>query len=109
MQSNGPTMHHWRLVNRMAKATHTDLVAAFDEGRLSSQAWADMVQDCRGCTWADGCVDWLAEHDTMDTAPRSCVNRARFAALNEGDVERLGDRVDVPIEVPILNTPDRPR
>ena len=31
-------MQHWRLVSRMARTTDTDLVTAFDEGRLSSEA-----------------------------------------------------------------------
>lgn len=78
-------MEHWRLVNQMAKVTDTDLVAAFDEGRLSSQAWAGMVNACRGCGWADTCAGWLDGHSHHSAAPRPCCNRARFAALQAGE------------------------
>ena len=46
MQTRGPMMRHWRLVNQMARITETDLVTAFEEGRLSSDAWAGMVNAC---------------------------------------------------------------
>ena len=85
MQTRGPMMRHWRLVNRMAKTTDTDLVTAFDDGRLSSEAWAGMVNACRGCAWAETCDGWLADHDHVDAAPRPCCNRARFAALRAGE------------------------
>ena len=77
-------MQHWRLVSRMARTTDTDLVTAFDEGRLSSEAWAGMVNACRGCAWAERCDGRLAGHDHQDAAPRPCCNRARFAALRAG-------------------------
>lgn len=85
MQTRGPMMRHWRLVNQMAKTTDTDLVTAFEEGRLSSEAWAGMVNACRGCAWAETCAGWLDENAHVDTAPRPCCNRARFAALREGE------------------------
>ncbi|MAY45561.1 MAG: hypothetical protein CML65_09940 [Rhodobacteraceae bacterium] len=84
MQTRGEMMRHWRLVNRMAKTTDPDLVSAFKDGRLSSDAWAGMVEACRGCAWSDTCADWLDGHDHVDTAPRPCCNRARFAALRTG-------------------------
>lgn len=86
MQTRGPMMRHWRLVNRMAKTTDTDLVSAFDEGRLSSEAWAGMVNACRGCAWAETCDGWLDKHAHTDGAPRPCCNRARFDALRAGQV-----------------------
>ncbi len=74
-------MRHWRLVNRMAKTTHTDLVGAFDEGRLTSETWAKIVGACQGCTWAEACDGWLDAHESEYRAPHTCPNRARFAAL----------------------------
>ena len=84
MQTRGPMMRHWRLVNQMARITETDLVTAFEEGRLSSDAWAGMVNACRGCAWAGSCAGWLNDHDRAEAAPSSCCNRARFAALRDG-------------------------
>lgn len=74
-------MRHWRLVRQMAKATDTNVVDAFDTGRLSSEAWSQMVQSCRHCQWADGCQDWLSTHDHVHNAPKTCANRALFRRL----------------------------
>ncbi len=77
------TVHYWRVI-RMARATGTDLVAATSDGALTQQAWADMVQRCRACPWADGCGRWLdqAAQPPRDT-PRTCVNRRHFAMLHQ--------------------------
>jgi Family of unknown function (DUF6455) len=83
MQSIGNLMDHVQLVARMARATRTDLVAAFDAGSLSQQDWADMVQTCRHCGWAARCSDWLDENDRIDCAPETCPNRDRFEWLKD--------------------------
>ena len=76
-----PLRHYW-LVQGMARATGADLVAAFDEGRLDNAEWAEMVQTCRGCTWVDGCQDWLVAGAAGGcAAPGPCRNRARLALL----------------------------
>lgn len=77
------TDHYWRVL-RMARANGTDLIAATDQGHLTSDAWAGMVQRCRGCTWADACSHWLndPEQARRDT-PHECVNRTHFAALRK--------------------------
>jgi hypothetical protein len=76
-----PITHFWN-VQRMARATGTDLVAAHDTGALSSEDWAGMVTRCRGCEWAEGCQEWLPEHtDGTAKAPKGCVNRRIFDAL----------------------------
>lgn len=73
--------HYW-LVQRMAQANGTDLVAAADAGHLPQEDWAGMVQRCRGCTWAEGCQRWLDRPvDAMRDTPEDCVNRQHFAAL----------------------------
>lgn len=76
------TEHYW-LVQRMAQATGTDLVAAMEDGALSSADWAGMVTRCRGCTWTDGCGHWLDDPEAGGArpVPQDCENRARFAAL----------------------------
>lgn len=79
--------HYW-LVQRMARATCTDLVAARSENRLTEQSWADMVQHCRGCQWACGCQDWLEKLDPVgrDT-PKTCANYETFETLRQGQKE----------------------
>lgn len=77
----GKIMPHFRLVHRMGKTTGTDIVAAHREGRLTQQDWAQMIHFCRGCEWAEGCADWMAQQHTGVNAPRSCPNRSRFAEL----------------------------
>ncbi|MFC3613969.1 DUF6455 family protein [Lutimaribacter marinistellae] len=88
MRPLGSLMHHLRLVMRMAKSTGTDLVDAYDDGRLSQDEWAHMVQTCRGCQWSERCPGWLDEHEIAATVPATCPNRARFAALKAGQEMR---------------------
>jgi hypothetical protein len=75
-----PRRHYW-LVQGMARATGVDLVRAFDEGRLAPADWAETVERCRACGWADGCRKWLAAGATASVPPAPCRNRARFALL----------------------------
>ncbi|GHH01639.1 DUF6455 family protein [Pseudodonghicola xiamenensis] len=77
----GNVMTHVRLVSRMARATGTDLVGAYRAGDLTQEAWVDMVQACRGCSWAGACGDWLEAHEYADRAPTECPNRGRFLDL----------------------------
>ena len=75
------TEHYW-LVQRMARASGTDLVEASDTGALTQADWAGMVHRCRGCAWADGCQRWLSQPvDALREAPADCLNHDRFAAL----------------------------
>lgn len=79
--------HYW-LVQRMAKATGVDLVAAMDGGRLDHVDWADIVTTCRTCQWADGCARWLSQPtDEERDCPRTCLNRTRFQVLQDGSDE----------------------
>jgi hypothetical protein len=77
----GEVREHVRLVSRMAQATGTDLVGAYEAGDLTQEAWAEMVQACRGCGWAGDCGTWLDAHDQVDHAPKDCPNQARFLDL----------------------------
>ena len=81
MQPLGDMRVHLRLVARMAQATDTDLVAAYRDGLLDQESWADMVRTCRACAWAGRCPEWLAAHADSAKAPQPCGNGARFAAL----------------------------
>ncbi|MDF1716692.1 MAG: DUF6455 family protein [Antarcticimicrobium sp.] len=79
----GRIMRHVRLISRMAKTTDADLVGAYETGDLSQEEWAEMVQSCRHCAWADDCDAWLEAHEAAPCAPETCPNRARFAALRQ--------------------------
>lgn len=82
MQILGDRNDHFWLVQRMAQATGTDLVAAMERAGLTQEDWASMVDACRGCGWAEGCPRWLdRQENPVDMAPDGCVNRHRFAAL----------------------------
>ncbi|MBJ6371333.1 DUF6455 family protein [Sedimentitalea arenosa] len=81
MRVMGKLMDHVRLVARMAGATRTDLVAAHAQGELTQRDWAKMVQTCRRCGWSDECADWLDCHETAESAPGQCPNRAVFERL----------------------------
>ncbi len=77
----GEIMTHLRLVLRMGQATGADMVAAHHTGHLTQQDWAEMIQYCRGCGWANRCPDWLDQQEAVTGAPHTCKNRQRFAAL----------------------------
>lgn len=81
MRILGKLMHHVRLVSGMARATGTDLVAASRNGDLSQEDWAEMVQTCRKCAWAGRCVEWQDSQDGNASAPKPCLNRAKFEAI----------------------------
>ena len=92
MKVLGKLMTHVRLVARMAKSTDTDLVEAHQSGELSQQEWADMVQTCRRCAWAEGCGEWLDSHEAVDCAPGTCLNREKFAVLRAKAENRTGQK-----------------
>ena len=88
MHRLGNLMHHTRMVLGMARSTGTDVVQAYDEGDLSQEDWASMVQACRGCGWADRCEDWLDDHRDVPCAPETCPNREKFKALKVRAAQR---------------------
>lgn len=75
------TRHYW-LVQRMAKATGVDLVAAMRDGALTQDDWAGIITCCRGCAWTEGCTEWLDKPiDDTRAFPQACINRKRLAGL----------------------------
>lgn len=55
----GDTMHHLELVRRMARVAGVDLVKSYEDGELTQDKWAQIVQSCRKCAIAGRCVRWL--------------------------------------------------
>lgn len=82
-------VHYW-LVQRMAKRCGVDTSSAAACGDIDQDGWVEMVQKCRGCTWADGCARWLAHLDEDGTVspPPECVNADILNALAESQKEQ---------------------
>ena len=75
----GPANRHYWQALGMAKTTGADLPQAMAAGWIDQSDWADMVQRCRGCQWADGCASWLAaQGEALAEVPRACPNAAVF-------------------------------
>ncbi|WP_298852399.1 DUF6455 family protein [uncultured Ruegeria sp.] len=87
MSRLGEIMTHLRLVLRMGQATGTDLAAAYRDGHLRHEEWAEIVQQCRGCAWAKDCPEWLEQREQVNQAPCTCPNRERFADLKSRQME----------------------
>ena len=81
MRRLGDMMTHVRLVARMARATDTDLAAAFDGKALGGRDWADIIDTCQRCPDAAPCDAWLTRRDGEDHPPAFCPNRDRFVAI----------------------------
>lgn len=82
-----PITHYW-LALSMAKAAGVDLVAAMEDGTLTPENWAGMVERCRGCDWErdGGCSRWLSFQDGGDAiVPGSCVNQSVFQDLTAAE------------------------
>lgn len=78
----GPEIEHYWLVQRMAKQTGVDLVAAMQAGIIDQTQWAGIVTHCRSCDWAEGCHQWLDTAEAEDTElPKPCVNRDTLAGI----------------------------
>lgn len=91
MMPLGAQIEHFWLVQRMAKARGVDLVAAMAAGDLTQADWAQMITQCRGCTWGQGCAKWLDSHagSSDQVSPGTCVNRIKFLKLKDKHAVRL--------------------
>lgn len=90
MRPLGPRLTHLRLVRGMAKATDTDIVTAYKEGRLDQETWSNMVERCRACPSSEACKGWLHQGPDWQDAPGVCLNRDVFAALKRETNGRAG-------------------
>jgi len=78
----GPEKRHYWLAVTMARKTGADMQRALDDGVISHEDWATLVQRCRGCGWSEGCDHWMMAQgpDTADV-PEACPNAAVFARV----------------------------
>jgi formate dehydrogenase maturation protein FdhE len=88
----GDRKRHFWMAQRMAKTTGANLVAAYDQGELDQQEWAQMVQNCRGCDWTEKCERWLQNNAQSEIVPESCPNCGRFAQLQSAEPSKGPER-----------------
>lgn len=77
--------HYWKL-QQMLRVVGADAAAAFDDGELSSEEWAGMVETCRGCDWVAGCSRYMARQrleGAQDEAPETCPNADILSSLRK--------------------------
>lgn len=85
-----PLTHYW-LLKGMVRRTGADAVSAFEDGALSPEDWAGLVEACRGCTDPEACqrlLSRIAEEDEEGAAaPSYCLNAEKLATLPRVDEE----------------------
>ena len=80
----GLDLHFW-ITRGMARRMGVNLSAAMQEGRLSQAVLARMVERCRDCPGAQGCLDFLSERDGPTAAvPDWCCHTAVLSRLRAG-------------------------
>lgn len=76
-----PAVHFW-LTRSAARAMGINLSEAIAAGRLSAQAYAQMVTACRRCPHVESCRNWLAsEAMAQYSAFTDCPNRQDLEQL----------------------------
>ena len=84
MQTLGNAREHFFRVIKMANANNVALSSAFDEGKISLDAYADMITGCQGCSQVGKCDRLLDNETTLNEAPEYCVHRDTFKTLQGG-------------------------
>jgi hypothetical protein len=85
----GDEKRHYWLALGMARASGADLQRALEEGRITHADWAEVVQRCRGCSWAEGCGCWMRaqDPDKAPEVPQACPNAGFFERALAAQVE----------------------
>ncbi len=81
MKPLGDERLHLRLLEEMSQTVGTDLVQAYQDGLLSNEDWAEMIQLCRGCAEPEKCQKWLASRETAAQTPEYCSNLEQLSGL----------------------------
>ena len=69
------------LMERMARALHTDLGSAVKDGHIDQVQIQRLELRCALCDQANACAHLLSDRPNMDAAPDYCVNRKTLAEL----------------------------
>ena len=83
MRQLGDSRLHLRLLSQMGDAIGTDLVKAFESGKIDHDDWAEMVQACRSCSEPERCQRWLGTEDRTTGEPAGCRNRTLLKQLRD--------------------------
>lgn len=75
-----PRKHYWQVL-KMANATGTPLQAAFEEGALAPQDYAELITKCQRCPQPEKCGVILEAREKLSDTPDFCPNRETYARL----------------------------
>lgn len=91
MYLGDPGRHFW-MTRSVARAMGISLSAVMADGRLSSDDYAHMVDQCRMCLLVRNCETWLGSVriGKADAAPDGCLNADSFQRVK-------GDGTEVPM------------
>lgn len=88
MKPLGDTTDHFWRIQRMARITGTDLVAAFNTADLPATDYATMLDRCRACSDPGRCDRLLAAMNARADAPEFCENQSKLAQLKAAGYAR---------------------
>jgi hypothetical protein len=72
---------HFYMTRAIARMLDVSLGDALRDGRLSPDTYADMVDRCASCVYAQRCTAMLARTVDLDAPPEHCPNDASFRSL----------------------------
>lgn len=78
----GEIEKHFWLTRSVARCMGVSLSEAMAEGRLTAQAYSEMVTQCRAADCSEKCALWLArQQGQASAAPVFCANTKALDAL----------------------------
>ncbi len=73
--------HYW-LLQGMLRKSGADAVTAFDQGDMSSDDWAQLIESCRSCSAPCACRAFLDDPNATRAAPPEyCKNAEALEKL----------------------------
>ena len=81
MPALGNPSLHFFMTRGMARQMGVSLGDALSDGRLSAQAYANMVTRCRACLFVHQCQKAMAEAQGQRDAPEYCPNAKALKQL----------------------------
>ena len=71
----------WWVTHGMARVIGVSLPRAVTEGWLKRSELARLVERCQDCGTNGQCASWLALHQSAETVPDFCPNKAEIESL----------------------------